>query len=47
MLVAALIVGIVAAVMTVGAVVHAVLAWRDGHWASPDASTIRSSPSDW
>ncbi len=31
-LVAALIVGLVATVMTVGAVVHAILAWRNGHW---------------
>jgi crotonobetainyl-CoA:carnitine CoA-transferase CaiB-like acyl-CoA transferase len=30
-LVAALIVDIVAAVMTVGGVIHAILAWRNGH----------------
>lgn len=34
-LVAALTVGIAAAIMTLGVVVHSVLAWRNGHWSVP------------
>lgn len=33
LLVAALIVGIAAVVLTIGAVVHTILAWRNGHWS--------------